>query len=175
MIIRLRKKLCMSLSLGLTVRNERDIKNRVVFRVFFVFLYLFVQCFTTPWEILHLLNTPSKLHRGTHPGQPSQTRPDTPSLLNSQTPLSPPTQTSLTRPLGTTPTPNNKSPVPEKDQDSDQIQDPKPPDNTPHTHASHNPPTHNGAPHTRKRPPEDNPLSTSKKRKTVTTSGNGEW
>jgi hypothetical protein len=32
------------------VRSERDIKNRVVLRVFFVFLDLFVQCFTTVHE-----------------------------------------------------------------------------------------------------------------------------
>jgi hypothetical protein len=42
---------------------------------------------------------------------------------------------------------------------------PKPRDNTPLTYASRSPPTYNGAPHTRKRPPEDNPQSTSKETK----------
>ncbi len=48
---------------------------------------------------------------------------------------------------------------------------PKPPDNT---HVSRSPPAYNGAPHTRKRPPEPDPRSTSKKPKSATTSGNGE-
>jgi ribonuclease HI len=48
---------------------------------------------------------------------------------------------------------------------------PEPPDNT---HASRSPPAYNGAPHTRKRPPEDDPQSTSKKPKSAITSGNGE-
>jgi hypothetical protein len=51
---------------------------------------------------------------------------------------------------------------------------PKPLDNTPQTYASRSPPAYNGAPHTRKRPPEDNPQSTSKKQITADTSGNGE-
>ena len=42
------------------------------------------------------------------------------------------------------------------------------------TDASRSPPTYNGAPHTRKRPPEDDPQNTSKKPKSATTSGNGE-
>jgi hypothetical protein len=40
---------------------------------------------------------------------------------------------------------------------------PKPLDYTPQTYASSDPPAYNGAPHTRKRPPEDNPQSFSKK------------
>jgi hypothetical protein len=40
---------------------------------------------------------------------------------------------------------------------------PKPLDYTSQTYASSDPPAHNGAPHTRKRPPEDNPQSFSKK------------
>ena len=48
---------------------------------------------------------------------------------------------------------------------------PKPLDNT--SFASRSPPIYNGAPHTRKRPPEDNPPSTSKKRTTTDTPGNG--
>ena len=51
---------------------------------------------------------------------------------------------------------------------------PKPLDSIPQTHASRSPPAYNGAPHTRKRPPEDDPQSTSKKPKTAATSGNGE-
>jgi hypothetical protein len=51
---------------------------------------------------------------------------------------------------------------------------PRPLDSIPQTHTSLNPLTFNGAPHTRKRPPEDNPHSFSKKQKTVDTSGNGE-
>ncbi len=50
---------------------------------------------------------------------------------------------------------------------------PKPRDNTPQTYTSHSPPAYNGAPHTRKRPPEDNPQRTSKKQKTDDTPGNG--
>jgi hypothetical protein len=48
---------------------------------------------------------------------------------------------------------------------------PKPPDNTSQTRS---PPAYNGAPHTRKRPPEDNPQRISKKQKTADTPGNGE-
>jgi len=51
---------------------------------------------------------------------------------------------------------------------------PKPSDNTSQTNASCNPPAYNGASHTRKHPPEDNPQNTSKKQKTADTSGNGE-
>jgi hypothetical protein len=50
---------------------------------------------------------------------------------------------------------------------------PKPRDNTPQTYTSRSPPAYNGAPHTRKRPPEDNPQNTSKKQKTADTPGNG--
>ncbi len=51
---------------------------------------------------------------------------------------------------------------------------PKPRDYTPQTCASSEPPSYNGAPHTRKHPPEDNPQSFSKKQKTANTPGNGE-
>jgi ribonuclease HI len=51
---------------------------------------------------------------------------------------------------------------------------PKPLDYTPQMYASSNPPAYNGAPHTRKRPPEDNPQSVSKKHETAFTPGNGE-
>jgi hypothetical protein len=51
---------------------------------------------------------------------------------------------------------------------------PKPLDNTPQTYDSHSPPAYNGAPHTRKRPPEENPQITSKKQQTADTPGNGE-
>ncbi len=40
----------MLLSLGLIVRSERDFKNKVVVRVFFVCPYLFVHGFTTVHE-----------------------------------------------------------------------------------------------------------------------------
>ena len=42
---------------------------------------------------------------------------------------------------------------------------PKPLDYTPQTYASSDPPAYNGAPHTRKRPPEDNPQGFSGKQK----------
>ena len=51
---------------------------------------------------------------------------------------------------------------------------PKPLDNTLQVCTSRSPPAYNGAPHTRKRPPEDDPQSTSKKPKSAATSGNGE-
>jgi hypothetical protein len=51
---------------------------------------------------------------------------------------------------------------------------PKPRDYTPQTYAASDPPSYNGAPHTRIRPPEDNPQSFSKKQKTANTPGNGE-
>ncbi len=51
---------------------------------------------------------------------------------------------------------------------------PKPLDYTPQMYASNNPPAYNGAPHTRKRPPEDNPQSFSKKHETAFTPRNGE-
>jgi hypothetical protein len=51
---------------------------------------------------------------------------------------------------------------------------PKPLDYTSQTYASSDPPAYNGAPHTRKRPPEDNPQSFSKKHETAFTPGNGE-
>jgi hypothetical protein len=51
---------------------------------------------------------------------------------------------------------------------------PKPRDYAPQTYDSGDPPSYNGTPHTRKRPPEDNPQSFSKKQKTVNTPGNGE-
>jgi hypothetical protein len=51
---------------------------------------------------------------------------------------------------------------------------PKPRDYTPQTYSSSDPPSYNGAPHTRKRPPEDNPQNFSKKQKTGNTPGNGE-
>jgi hypothetical protein len=51
---------------------------------------------------------------------------------------------------------------------------PKPLDNTSQTYVSRSPPAYNGAPHTSKRPPEDNHPSTSKKQKTADTPGNGE-
>jgi len=51
---------------------------------------------------------------------------------------------------------------------------PRPLDNIPQTYASHSPPAHNGAPHTRKLPPEGDPQNTSKKSKTAVTTGNGE-
>jgi hypothetical protein len=50
---------------------------------------------------------------------------------------------------------------------------PKPLSNTSQTHASRSPPAYNGAPHTRKRPPEDDPQNTSKKPKSAITPGNG--
>jgi hypothetical protein len=51
---------------------------------------------------------------------------------------------------------------------------PKPLDNTLQTCTSRIPLAYNGAPHTRKRPPEDDPQRTSKKPKSAATSGNGE-
>ena len=45
------------------------------------------------------------------------------------------------------------------------LQGPRPLDYTPQTYASSDPPAYNGAPHTRKRPPEDNPQSFSKEQK----------
>jgi hypothetical protein len=51
---------------------------------------------------------------------------------------------------------------------------PKPLDYTSQMYVSSDPPAYNGAPHTRKRPPEDNPQSFSKKHKTAFTPGKGE-
>ncbi len=51
---------------------------------------------------------------------------------------------------------------------------PRPLDSIPQTHVSHSPPAYNGAPHTKKRPPQEDSQSTSKKPKTAVTSGNGE-
>ncbi len=115
---------------------------------------------------LHLLDTSSELHRGTLPGQPSQTSSSTPPRPQPSL-----TQTTRTRQLGDTCTPNNNS---SRSPKKARTEDPRPLDITPRTHASHRPPAYNGAPHTRKRPPEDDPQSTSKKPKTAATSGNGE-
>jgi hypothetical protein len=62
----------------------------------------------SPVPFQRLFTTPSKLHRGTHPGQPSQTRPDTPQSPHTQLP--PPSQTPRVRPLRTPPAPSNSSP-----------------------------------------------------------------
>jgi hypothetical protein len=101
---------------------------------------------------------------GTTPDNPS--RPDR-SLL--QTP---------SRPLPKRPAPDHSEQLPHpttgpRSPKKARTEAPRPLDRIPQTHSSHNP-TYNEAPHTRKRPPEDNPLSTSKKQKTVDTSGNGE-
>jgi len=78
-----------------------------------------------------------------------------------RTPLQAPSHTAPKRPVpdhsGPPPCPTATGPRSPK---KTRTEAPKPLDNASQTYASHSPPTYNGAPHTRKRPPEDDPQNT---------------
>jgi hypothetical protein len=54
MVTRIRKRLHVLLSLGLIVRSERDIKNRVVFRVYLCVLFVHGSTTVHEWGSVEL-------------------------------------------------------------------------------------------------------------------------